>query len=100
MTDATTKPRITVVGASGYIGTNLVPRLAAMGSRVRAVARSREVLAARQWQDVELVAADVLKPETLDAALADTDIAYYLVHCMRAGENFESIERTGRDSFS
>lgn len=100
MTDATTKPRVTVVGASGYIGTNLVPRLVAMGSRVRAVARSREVLAARQWQDVELVAADVLKPETLDAALTDTDIAYYLVHCMRAGENFESIERTGAENFT
>ena len=45
-------------------------------------------------------AADVLEPQTLEAALADTDIAYYLVHCMRAGKDFESIERTGAENFA
>lgn len=97
---SSTAPRVAVVGASGYIGTNLVPRLVERGMRVRAVARSREVLAARGWPDVELAAADVLKPETLDAALKDIDIAYYLVHCMRAGDDFEANERTGADNFS
>lgn len=95
-----TTPRVAVVGASGYIGTNLVPRLVERGMRVRTVARSREVLAARGWLGVELAAADVLKPETLDAALQDIDIAYYLVHCMRAGDDFEAIERAGADNFA
>ena len=59
-----------VMGASGYIGTNLVTELAARGYRVRAVARSVDTLAARQWQGVDLVQADVLEPSTLEAALA------------------------------
>ena len=87
-------PSVAVVGASGYIGTNLVPRLIERGASVRAVARSIEVLAARGWPGVELAAADVLVPETLDAALAGIDIAYYLVHCMRAGDEFEK-DRAG-----
>jgi len=100
ITSSSTPLRIAVVGASGYIGTNLVPRLVERGMRVRAVARSREVLAARGWPDVELAAADVLKPETLDAALQDIDIAYYLVHSMREGDDFEAIERAGADNFA
>ena len=93
-------PRAAVVGASGYIGTNLVPRLVERGMRVRAVARSPEVLAARGWVDVELATADVLMPDTLAAALRDVDIAYYLVHCMRAGDDFEAIERAGAENFA
>jgi len=92
--------RVTVMGASGYIGTNLVPRLVERGMQVRAIARNREVLVARQWQNVELAAANVLDPDSLDAALADTDIAYYLVHCMRAGKYFEEIERKGAENFA
>jgi uncharacterized protein YbjT (DUF2867 family)/uncharacterized protein YndB with AHSA1/START domain len=98
--DAACAPRVAVVGASGYIGTHLVPLLAERGLRVRAVARSHEVLAARGWPDVELAAADVLEPETLDAALEDIDVAYYLVHCMRAGESFEAIESEGAKNFA
>ena len=54
----TKKVRVLVFGASGYIGTNLTPRLLAAGWQVRAAARHRAVLVARQWQGVELVAAD------------------------------------------
>ncbi|HSM27661.1 MAG TPA: NAD(P)H-binding protein, partial [Thioalkalivibrio sp.] len=77
--------RILVFGASGYIGTNLVPRLLAVGQPVRAAARTPEVLEARNWPGVELIAADALKPETLGPALRDIDTAYYLVHSMAAG---------------
>ncbi|MGD9342068.1 MAG: NmrA family NAD(P)-binding protein, partial [Chromatiales bacterium] len=52
-----------VFGASGYIGTNLVPSLARAGWRVRAAARHSEVLVSRGWQDVEIVAADALQPQ-------------------------------------
>jgi uncharacterized protein YbjT (DUF2867 family) len=89
-----------VFGASGYIGTHLVPRLVAAGIPVRAAARSPEVLAARDWNGVERVAADALKPETLVAALRDVDTAYYLVHSMTAGRNFGRIDLEAATNFA
>ena len=53
---------IVLIGASGYVGTNLVPALVAAGvGRVRAAARNRKVLAAQPWKNVELVEADALR---------------------------------------
>ncbi|HYO28128.1 MAG TPA: NAD(P)H-binding protein [Azonexus sp.] len=63
-------PLTLVFGASGYIGTHLVPRLLAEGRSLRAVARRRAALETRGWQGVEIVEADALKPETLSKALA------------------------------
>jgi uncharacterized protein YbjT (DUF2867 family) len=92
-------PRALVFGASGYIGTNLVPRLVAEGWRVRAAARNPRVLEARHWP-VEHVAADALRPDTLPAALADIDIAYYLVHSMASGRNFGRLDLQAADNFA
>ncbi len=84
-----------VLGASGYIGSHLVPRLAARGVQVRAVARNLATLEARGWAGVECVAADALRPETLDAALAGADTLYYLVHSMGSGSDFPRLDRAG-----
>ena len=92
--------RALVFGASGYIGSNLVPYLARAGVPVRAAARSYEVLAARGWQGVELVQADALQPATLRAALADIDTAYYLVHSMAAGNAFTRLDREAAANFA
>jgi uncharacterized protein YbjT (DUF2867 family) len=91
--------RAVIIGASGYIGTHLVPRLVEQGWAVRATARSAKVLAARQWHGVEILQADILDAASLDAALADMDVAFYLVHCMSAGGNFAAIERQGAGNF-
>jgi uncharacterized protein YbjT (DUF2867 family)/uncharacterized protein YndB with AHSA1/START domain len=89
-----------VFGASGYIGTHLVPRLLGAGIPVRAAARSPAVLEARGWQGVELVAADALKPATVEAALPDVDTAYYLVHSMAAGRDFGRIDLEAAANFA
>lgn len=87
-------------GASGYVGTHLVPRLVAAGRMVRAAARSAKVLAARGWSGVELVEADALKPETLPAALRGIDVAYYLVHSMAAGRDFGRLDLEAARNFA
>ncbi len=92
--------RVLVIGASGYVGTNLVPRLVESGYRVRAAARNPKVLEGRNWENVELVAADVLQPATLEAALRDIDVAYYLVHSMAAGHNFGRLDLEAADNFA
>ncbi len=97
---AAATPRCLVFGASGYIGSNLVPYLLAHGLAVRAASRNPEVLAARAWQGVEIVAADALLPETLADALAGIDIAYYLVHSMAAGPDFGRLDVEAAANFA
>ena len=94
-------PAITLVfGASGYIGTHLVPALQAAGHSVRAAARNRNVLAARGWAGVALVEADALRPDTLPAALAGVHTAYYLVHSMAAGRDFGALDLQAASHFA
>ncbi len=89
-----------VFGASGYIGTHLVPALLAEGASVRVAARQREVLEARAWAGVEIVEADALQPATLEPALAGVDTAYYLVHSMAAGRNFGELDLIAAGHFA
>lgn len=89
-----------VFGASGYIGSNLVPYLVEAGWRVRAAARNRAVLEAQGWQGVDLVQADALQPETLAAALQGIEVAFYLVHSMAAGADFGQLDLVAAEHFA
>jgi uncharacterized protein YbjT (DUF2867 family) len=80
--------KVLVFGAGGYVGSHLVPALTGAGYRVRAAGRRLAALEAQGWQRVELVTADALRPQTLDAALLGIETAYYLVHSMAAGDDF------------
>ena len=91
--------KVLVFGASGYVGTHLVPRLRAHGAHVRAAARRRASLDARGWPDVELVEADALVPASLGPALDGIDVAYYLVHSMAAGRDFPALDREAAANF-
>ena len=85
--------RILILGASGYVGGHLAPRLAAEGFHVRAAARRIDALRARGWDGVECVHADALDPDSLHTALDGIDTAYYLVHSMASGGNFSDLDR-------
>jgi uncharacterized protein YbjT (DUF2867 family) len=77
--------RILVVGASGYIGGRLVPMLAARGHDLILMSRDARPLADR-FPDATVIAANLLEPSTVPAALEGIDVAYYLAHSMAAGE--------------
>lgn len=79
------KPLILVTGATGYVGGRLVPRLLESGYRVRVLARQVARLQGRKWvNQVELVQGDVLKLETLTAAVTGVWATYYLIHSQHA----------------
>ena len=88
------------MGATGYIGSHLVPRLQREGLAVRACGRNLKALQARGWDGVELVEADALQATTLPAALRGIDTAYYLVHSMAAGRNFGQLDLQAADNFA
>jgi uncharacterized protein YbjT (DUF2867 family) len=89
-----------VFGATGTVGTNLVPALVRAGWRVRAAARNRAALEARFGPEVHTVTADALRPDTLQAALKGVDTAYYLVHSMAAGRDFGRLDVTAAGHFA
>lgn len=92
--------KILVTGATGYVGGRLVERLIARGERVRVLVRDRERAQARTWaSDVEIVEGDLMDPASLAEALADVDVAYYLVHSMCAGADFAEQDRRAAHHF-
>lgn len=92
--------RVLVLGASGYIGAHLTPRLAELGYEVRAGGRRVDALEARGWSDVETLRADAFDEASLDAALEGVEVAYYLVHSMAAGERFAALDAQAADNFA
>ena len=95
------QPLCLVTGATGYIGGRLINQLLIAGYRVRVMARFPDRLRDLPWyNDVEIVQADALDPATVRVALADVDIAYYLLHAINQGENFKVIEEAMANIFA
>ncbi|WP_298744831.1 SDR family oxidoreductase [uncultured Microbacterium sp.] len=87
------EPRALVLGATGYLGGRLVPRLVAGGYRVRVLARDPARLAAFAWGDqVEVVAGSATDAAAMAEAASDVDVLYYLIHSMGQGGDFEQTD--------
>jgi uncharacterized protein YbjT (DUF2867 family) len=91
------KPRIVLVmGATGYIGSRLVPRLLEHGYTVRCVVRDPGKLVRHPWVDkVQVFVGDALDVDSLPAAMEGVDAVFYLIHSMggRAGSDFATTDR-------
>jgi uncharacterized protein YbjT (DUF2867 family) len=92
-------PRILLTGATGYVGGRLLHALEQRGRAVRCLARRPEHLSHRATKSTELVAGDVMKPQTLEPALSGCETAYYLIHSMGRAGQFQQAERQGAENF-
>lgn len=88
---------VLVLGATGYVGGRLVPRLLECGWKVRAAGRSDRKIAARSWgrhANLEIVTADALDTAALTEAMRGCRVVFYLIHSIRPGEeDFATLDR-------
>jgi len=70
--------RIAVVGATGVLGRNTIPRLVERGHRVRALVRQPGQAAWLARLGIDAVVGDILEPASLPAVLAGCDAALHL----------------------
>ncbi|MFC7988087.1 SDR family oxidoreductase [Streptomyces pilosus] len=90
-----------VTGASGYIGGRLVPELLEAGHRVRCLVRSPAKLRDQPWASrAESVRGDVTDAESVAEAMRGVDVAYYLVHALGSGTDFEETDRRAARIFA
>jgi uncharacterized protein YbjT (DUF2867 family) len=102
----TTRERVLVTGATGYIGGRLIPELLLAGYSVRCHVRTPRKLLDRPWinrPSVEVVEGDLTTAtaEELAEQLRGCTAAYYLIHSMiSAGEEYAERDRAMARTFA
>jgi uncharacterized protein YbjT (DUF2867 family) len=94
------KKTVVLTGATGYVGSQLLPRLLDAGHEVRCVVRNPD--RADLPEGARMIQGDVLDGDGLGEAAAGADVAYYLVHSMGgpdAGEDFAARDRRAARTF-
>jgi uncharacterized protein YbjT (DUF2867 family) len=91
---------ILLTGATGYVGGVLLPELERQGHRVRCLARRPAKLAGKTGPHTEVMAGDATDPDDLARACAGIDTAYWLVHSMESGVDFERADRLAAERFT
>ena len=83
---------ILLTGATGYVGGRLLAELERRGDPVRCLSRRPEYLRPNVAATTEVVQGDVLRPETVRAALEGVDTMVYLVHSMSSSRPFAQAD--------
>ncbi len=93
---------VLLTGASGFIGSQLLPKLYREGHELRVFARDPARLHLPPAWGVEVVQGDVVSGDGLARALAGVEVAYYLIHSMESGSaiDFPARERAAATRFA
>ena len=85
------QPISLVTGAAGYVGGEVIRQLLERKTRVRAMVRNPSQAAELERLGVEVVVADLQKPETLPAAVQGVTYLYHVASLFRAAGLPESV---------
>ncbi|MDF1699754.1 MAG: SDR family oxidoreductase [Planctomycetota bacterium] len=91
---------VLLTGATGYVGGRLLSRLKDKGLRIRCLVRRLEEFEGQGTERVEFVQGDLLDPGSLRAALEGVEVAYYMVHAMGSGPDFEALDQQAATNFA
>ena len=91
---------VLLIGSSGYVGGRLLKALEGAGWPVRCLARRPEFLRPRVAATTEIVAGDVLDPQSLQVALEGVHTAYYLMSSATSSTSPEQEERWSATGFA
>ena len=84
---------ILVTGASGYVGGRLVTSLLEDKAKVRVFVRDANKAQSHSWADeVEIAVGNALDYQSTVKALTGVHTAFYLLHSINLGPNFDQIE--------
>ncbi|WED22985.1 SDR family oxidoreductase [Vibrio sp. JC009] len=86
--------KILVLGASGYVGSQLIPKLLELGHTVTAASRNVDYLKARvvPHENLTYQYLDLAEKEATREAVQGHDLVYFLVHGMAHGHDFLDYE--------
>ncbi len=92
--------KILVTGATGNVGSVLIPNLTSLGADVRALVRDESKAQGLKDAGIEVVVGDLDKPDTLDAAFRGVDKVFLITppnpnQVIQTNNAIEAAKRTG-----
>ena len=93
--------KILVTGASGYVGGRLVTALLEDGADIRVFVRDKNKAQSHTWASaVEIAVGNASDYQSTVSALTGVHTAFYLLHSINLGPNFDKIESEMATNFA
>jgi len=89
--------KILVTGATGKVGSRLVPRFLAKGLKIRILVRDESRVESLKKLGAEVVVGDVNIPDTLSAAVEGIDTVVHIAGYFRNSKDVEGIMKTNHE---